>query len=504
MLWFFRALMFQSTAREAQHHALECGLGDHVEEQVVTAGGDGLDGASSVDCARGLVRGGSGAEGNLPELLPGGKFLEHAGGVAAPATGEVLGVFEAAGDRGGRDVVTAVQQAFAVIEQARLLGEGQGNARAPAGLLGGTRGDGRVGAAGEERRLDFDSSHRAHVEATAAADDGLEEVLGGRCDEDDRGPIGRFFQNFEEGVLGIHGELFGGFDDNDTHICFEREAGDEVDKAADLANQDIAGCLVAVVAGAGAGAAERIADADFDEVGVGAGGDEAAGTALATGQAGRIAGAALETIEQHGIETDKRPFTGGFGAIEEHGMGRRRRGREAPQLCQQGSMSDEIDHRLQGNSSRAGAGCYAREKASGGEMNKEQVIADLNEILSLEYTAVLQYTYEEFVLKGIERQQFAPMFRAEATESLGHAQMVGAKVVALGGAPTTAVGPIDTSTELRAILESNLKLETRAAEMYSRALQHVGDADIALRVMLENQVEIERRSVEELQKLLGM
>jgi bacterioferritin len=137
-------------------------------------------------------------------------------------------------------------------------------------------------------------------------------------------------------------------------------------------------------------------------------------------------------------------------------------------------------------------------------MDKAQVIADLNEILSLEFTAVLQYTYEEFVLKGIERQQFAPMFRAEATESLGHAQMVGAKVVALGGIPTTVVGTIDTSSELRAILENNLKLETRAAELYTRALRNVGEDDIALRVMLENQVEIERGSVEELRKLLGL
>lgn len=137
-------------------------------------------------------------------------------------------------------------------------------------------------------------------------------------------------------------------------------------------------------------------------------------------------------------------------------------------------------------------------------MDREQIIADLNEILSLEYTAVLQYTYEEFVLKGIERQQFAPMFRAEATESLGHAQMVGAKVVALGGMPTTAIGEIDTSTDLRAILAHNLELETKAADLYTRALEHVGDDDIALRVMLENQVEIERSSVEELKKLLDM
>ena len=136
-------------------------------------------------------------------------------------------------------------------------------------------------------------------------------------------------------------------------------------------------------------------------------------------------------------------------------------------------------------------------------MNKEQVIADLNEILTLEYTAVLQYTYEEFVLKGLERQQFAPMFRSEATESLGHAQLVGAKIVALGGTPTTEVGSIDTSTELRAILENNLKLESKAVELYTRALGHVGEDDVALRVMLENQIEVEKHSVEELNRLLA-
>jgi bacterioferritin len=136
-------------------------------------------------------------------------------------------------------------------------------------------------------------------------------------------------------------------------------------------------------------------------------------------------------------------------------------------------------------------------------MDREQVIADLNEILTLEYTAVLQYTYEEFVLKGLERQQFAPLFRSEATESLGHAQTVGAKIVALGGTPTTEVGHIDTSTELEAILENNLKLESRAVELYTQALHHVGDDDIALRVMLENQIEVEKSSVEELQKLLA-
>ncbi len=135
-------------------------------------------------------------------------------------------------------------------------------------------------------------------------------------------------------------------------------------------------------------------------------------------------------------------------------------------------------------------------------MNRKQVIADLNEILSLEYTAVLQYTYESFVLTGLERPRFLPMFRAEATESLAHAQMVGEKIVALGGVPTNEVGPIETATDLRVMLENNLRLERSAVDAYSRALDHAQD-DVALRVMLENQVQVEKNSVEELERILA-
>lgn len=135
-------------------------------------------------------------------------------------------------------------------------------------------------------------------------------------------------------------------------------------------------------------------------------------------------------------------------------------------------------------------------------MDREQIIADLNEILTLEYTAVLQYTYESLVLTGMERPQFLPMFQAEAQESLAHAQLVGNKIVALGGVPTTDVGPVNPATELRAILEYNLGMERRAAQLYITALEHAGEADVSLRVMLENQVQAERESVEELERIL--
>jgi bacterioferritin len=135
-------------------------------------------------------------------------------------------------------------------------------------------------------------------------------------------------------------------------------------------------------------------------------------------------------------------------------------------------------------------------------MNKEQVIAELNAILSLEYTAVLQYTYQSIVVRGLDMSRFLPMFQAEAAESLTHARLVGEKIVALGGIPTAEVHPIDTTTDTRRMLENDLRMEAEAAKLYAQALSHAED-DVALRVMLENQVEAETASVEALKRLLA-
>jgi bacterioferritin len=135
-------------------------------------------------------------------------------------------------------------------------------------------------------------------------------------------------------------------------------------------------------------------------------------------------------------------------------------------------------------------------------MANEQIIADLNEILSLEYTAVLQYTYETFVVKGMDRPRFVTMFQGEAAESMAHANLVGQKIVALGGLPTTKVGEIQPITDLRKMLEANLAMERRAVQLYTNALEHAG-GDVSLRNLLEGQVAAEKSSVEELERILA-
>ena len=135
-------------------------------------------------------------------------------------------------------------------------------------------------------------------------------------------------------------------------------------------------------------------------------------------------------------------------------------------------------------------------------MNKEQMIAELNQILTLEYTAILQYTHETFLLSGTERPQYLQMFRGEATESLTHAQLIGEKIVALGGVPTTEIGEIAVASDLRTMLENNLKLEPAAVAAYTRAPAAAQD-DVPLRTMLEGQIAAEQASVEELERILA-
>jgi hypothetical protein len=51
------------------------------------------------------------------------------------------------------------------------------------------------------------------------------------------------------------------------------------------------------------------------------------------------------------------------------------------------------------------------------------------------------------------------------------------------------------------MLEHNLGMERTAVGLYTRALEHAQD-DVALRTILENQVQIEKQSVEELERIL--
>jgi bacterioferritin len=131
----------------------------------------------------------------------------------------------------------------------------------------------------------------------------------------------------------------------------------------------------------------------------------------------------------------------------------------------------------------------------------DELIAILNEALTLEYTAAVQYNQHSMLVTGRDRLLFAELFEEHAKESLAHAKMWGDRIVYLGGVPRGAVGPIFQSSNITELLEKDLEMERRAVEIYTRA--HRACQHEPTRYMLENHILDEDKDVEELQKLLG-
>jgi bacterioferritin (cytochrome b1) len=136
-------------------------------------------------------------------------------------------------------------------------------------------------------------------------------------------------------------------------------------------------------------------------------------------------------------------------------------------------------------------------------MDAKKVNAALNKVIALEHTAALQYKQHALLVSGLWRKVFAEFFSSQSKESLEHAEKFGQKVVALGGVPTVEIGTVHQSTDLEEMLHQDLALEKDTMHAYLEA-HALTEGEIALRTMLESQIESEQRDIEELEKYLGM
>ncbi|WP_322510236.1 ferritin-like domain-containing protein, partial [Anaerolinea sp.] len=75
-------------------------------------------------------------------------------------------------------------------------------------------------------------------------------------------------------------------------------------------------------------------------------------------------------------------------------------------------------------------------------MDKETLIAHLNQDLAGELVAIIQYITYAANASGPFRPQLAQFFLAEVPDEQLHAQFLANKIVALGGEPTTTPRPV--------------------------------------------------------------
>ena len=134
-------------------------------------------------------------------------------------------------------------------------------------------------------------------------------------------------------------------------------------------------------------------------------------------------------------------------------------------------------------------------------MISEQIIEHLNEILKHEWTGVAQYSQASFLIEGPWREVYAEKFEGDAKESFKHANLIGNKIVALGGVPVAQRNEVKQSRDLNEVLQNSLAFEAKAVEMYNKALELV-EGNRALVVFLEDILLEEQEGVDEYTKLL--
>jgi bacterioferritin len=134
-------------------------------------------------------------------------------------------------------------------------------------------------------------------------------------------------------------------------------------------------------------------------------------------------------------------------------------------------------------------------------MAREELVENLNKALSYELAGVIQYSQHSYLITGTDREVFKDWFRDQADEAQDHADVLGDKIVALGGVPGVEPAAIRQSVDLKEMLKQDLELEREALAAYMAAWASCDDNDLPQKFWLEGQISDEQMHIEELEKL---
>lgn len=136
-------------------------------------------------------------------------------------------------------------------------------------------------------------------------------------------------------------------------------------------------------------------------------------------------------------------------------------------------------------------------------MNAQTLIDKLNEDLSNELAAIIQYITYSAQVTGPFRPQLESFFLKEVPDEQGHATFLANKIVALGGAPTTKPAAVAVGETNKELLEAALVAEKKAVAGYKeRAEQAEQFGDVGLKVQLEDMVRDETSHKEQIERIL--
>ncbi len=136
-------------------------------------------------------------------------------------------------------------------------------------------------------------------------------------------------------------------------------------------------------------------------------------------------------------------------------------------------------------------------------MNKDELIRYLNEDLSNELAAIIQYITFSAQVTGPHRPPLVEFLLKEVPDEQEHAEFLANKIVALGGIPTTRPAAVATGETTKELFEAALVAELKAVEGYKRRAEQAEEfGDRGLQVKLEDMLSDETGHAEEIERIL--
>lgn len=128
----------------------------------------------------------------------------------------------------------------------------------------------------------------------------------------------------------------------------------------------------------------------------------------------------------------------------------------------------------------------------------------LQDILEFELAGVIRFTHYALMVRGPNRIPIVEFFKAQAAESLTHAERAGEILTGLGGHPNMGVAPLQETNQhsVQSILEESYAHETRAIQKYQDLFKLTEGSSVFLEEYARSMVAAEEEHVMELRKMM--
>lgn len=138
-------------------------------------------------------------------------------------------------------------------------------------------------------------------------------------------------------------------------------------------------------------------------------------------------------------------------------------------------------------------------------MASEKVVAALNEDLSFEIAATIQYLWHHYMAEGMESPAIIDLFEDTSRDEMKHIEKLAERIVYLRGTPTTNPADIKTGGDLKQMIRDDLQAENGAITRYKAHIKLCADeADPTSRLMLEEILSDEEHHADTWETLLGI